>query len=225
MIRPEYDDPGHRRPHVLGPVLFLGLLTGLAFYLLITYRPALFGDGGQTTGAAGPADTQRTSLDQSSTPVLLALPSPTVYAVAPLFDLLDLLDDNLRHSLEDYAGQPVVLNFWASWCAPCRQEMPALQQAYSQNGESGLVVLGVNQTWQDSLTEARAFVAELDLTFPNVRDDDGLTSNEEYQIIGLPTTVFITPEGKIARVQIGQMTEEQIVTFTSRLIAGEPLTP
>ncbi|RME00956.1 MAG: hypothetical protein D6816_12985 [Bacteroidetes bacterium] len=83
----------------------------------------------------------------------------------------------------------------------------------------------VTNVHNDDLEAAQAFVTDLGLTFPSVRDDDGKTSDELYRIIGLPTSVFVTPEGKVAYVQIGQMTEEQIRFYSSQLFAGQPITP
>jgi hypothetical protein len=101
--------------------------------------------------------------------------------------------------------------------------MPALQQAYQEHSREGLVLLGVNQTYIDDLDAAQAFVQELNVTFPSVRDDTGNISEGRYRVLGLPTTVFITPDASIAHVQIGQLTESQIANFTQKLIAGEPL--
>jgi thiol-disulfide isomerase/thioredoxin len=136
-----------------------------------------------------------------------------------------LFNDSLSRRLADYIGQPVVLNFWASWCVPCKEEMPGLQRAYDKYGDEGLVVLGVHQTFVDDLDAARDFVNKLALTFPNVRDETGDVSEGLYQVIGLPTSVFITSEGDIAHKQIGQMTERQIEDFSALLVTGEQITP
>jgi thiol-disulfide isomerase/thioredoxin len=136
-----------------------------------------------------------------------------------------LFEDSLEHTLTDYAGRPVILNFWASWCVPCRIEMPALQRVYEEHRDSGLVVLGLNQTYMDNPVAARDFVDELALTFPNVRDDTGNISEALYQVIGLPTSVFITADGEITQRQIGQMTDAQIENFSRQLTTGEAITP
>ena len=107
------------------------------------------------------------------------------------------------------------LNFWASWCVPCREEMPALERAYQLYQEQGLVVLGINQLYVDDLAAAQAFVTELQLTFLNVADESGQVSERLYRVVGLPTSVFITPDGEIAHVQIGQMTDRQIDSYSS----------
>ena len=98
-------------------------------------------------------------------PTRTPLPAVAVATTAPAFQLPDLFDDERTLALSDYAGQPVILNFWASWCVPCRDEMPALERAYQQYREQGLVVLGINQLYVDDLDAAQAFVRELQLTF------------------------------------------------------------
>ena len=87
-------------------------------------------------------------------PTVTPLPSLNVATEAPNFTLPDLKDDTNLRSLADYAGKPVILNFWASWCVPCREEMPALQRIYEQYNPDGLIVLGINQTFVDDLETA-----------------------------------------------------------------------
>ena len=70
--------------------------------------------------------------------------------------------------LSDLRGQPVILNFWASWCPPCRAEMPAIQAVHQAYQNDGLMVLGVNAANQDNLTEAHEFITDLELSFPNL---------------------------------------------------------
>ncbi|MFQ5696389.1 MAG: TlpA family protein disulfide reductase [Terriglobia bacterium] len=158
----------------------------------------------------------------------LALPAGLVLRPvepAPDFTLKDLFDDTRTHSLSGLAGQPVILNFWASWCNPCREEMPALERAYIDHQNEGLKILGVNQTMVDDVDAARAFVTELGLTFPNARDDTGAVSDDLYRVMGLPTSIFVSPGGDVAHVQIGAMTNLQIEDFSHRLLAGEPVSP
>ena len=144
---------------------------------------------------------------------------------APSFTLPDLNDSANLRSLAAYSGRPVILNFWASWCVPCREEMPALQRIYDLHNLEGLVVLGINQTFVDDLDTARAFVQELALTFPNVRDDEGDVSGSLYRVMGLPTSVFIAEDGEIVHVQVGQLTDEQISLYSERLLTGEKIVP
>lgn len=119
---------------------------------------------------------------------------------APDFALETL--DGQTLNLADLRGQAVVLNFWASWCGPCRAEMPELQQAYLDNGDGGLVVLGVNQGEQQPI--AADFIQRYGLTFPVVLDQRLLVS-QLYRTNSLPTTFFIDRNGIIREQVIGQM--------------------
>lgn len=169
-----------------------------------------------SAGAATAAPIQPTS-----TP----LPQLAVGGMSPDFTLPDLNDSTNLLGLTDFAGSPVILNFWASWCVPCREEMPTLQRVYELHNPDGLVVLGINQTFADDLDTARAFVQELALTFPNVRDDNGDVSGSIYRVMGLPTSVFISEDGEIVHVQVGQLTDEQISRYSEQLVAGEEIEP
>ncbi len=161
----------------------------------------------------------------SVAPPNTSAPTSESITTATSFRLPDLFDASITIALSDYAGQPVILNFWASWCVPCRTEMPALQHAYEQYQEDGLVVLGVNQLFVDNLKAAQDFVAELELTFPNVVDESGHVSEQGYNVVGLPTSVFINAAGEIIHVQVGQMKEEQIDSFIQQLIGEEVVIP
>jgi thiol-disulfide isomerase/thioredoxin len=172
--------------------------------------------------SSAPRTAENTALPGVATP---AVHSVTLGAVAPDFTLPDLFDVETTYTLSTYQGQPVILNFWASWCVPCRREMPALQQTAARYKADGLVLLGMNQTYLDTLSEARAFVEELGLTFPTTRDDDGDIGARAYQVVGIPTTVFITQEGDVAHIQIGEMSLEQITAYTEQLMAGQPIQP
>ncbi|MCI0549934.1 MAG: TlpA family protein disulfide reductase, partial [Anaerolineae bacterium] len=95
---------------------------------------------------------------------LSSSPSPREGFLAPDFTL-DTLDGN-KVTLSELRGQIVVINFWATWCPPCRLETPALEKSYEQYKDSGVVLLGVNLTDQDSVSEVESFVQEFKLTYP-----------------------------------------------------------
>jgi peroxiredoxin len=126
--------------------------------------------------------------------------SPHRGFTAPDFDLETLGGDRLR--LSDLRGQVVVVNLWASWCPPCRAEMPALQQLFEAYREDGLVVVAVNATDQDSANAARTFVAEHGLTFPVVLDALGEASRA-YALQAMPSTYVVDRRGVIREVVIG----------------------
>jgi peroxiredoxin len=102
--------------------------------------------------------------------------------------------------LSDLRGQVVVLNFWATWCPPCRIEMPALQEVYVAYRERGLEVLAVNM--QEGSGQTSAFAAENGLTFPILFDPDGAVSSR-YRVTSLPTTLFVDRKGVIREVAVG----------------------
>ena len=102
--------------------------------------------------------------------------------------------DGRRTRLSDWQGQPVVLNFWATWCAPCREEMPAFVDLFHERQEEGLMIVGVNA--QETASQAAAFVDDFGITFPVVLDSRGEVQ-QLYSVRGLPTTVFIDREGRV----------------------------
>jgi cytochrome c biogenesis protein CcmG/thiol:disulfide interchange protein DsbE len=113
---------------------------------------------------------------------------------------LPRLSGNGVGSLADYRGKVVVLNFWASWCEPCREESPLLQRWHERIGERGGLVLGVDAL--DEIGHARAFIEEYGLTYPMLRDGDGST-REPFGILGFPETFVIDRQGRVAAVQRG----------------------
>jgi peroxiredoxin len=146
--------------------------------------------------------------------------SPRKGFFAPDFSL-GLLDGG-EVTLSELRGKPVVLNVWASWCPPCRAEMPALEKSFRIYKEMGVVVIGVNTTYQDSEKDAAAFVQEFGLTFPIALDQDGAMS-KIYLITGLPTTFFIDSQGIIRTVIVGgPMSEAVIQTNIEALLKDMP---
>lgn len=144
------------------------------------------------------------------------IPSPREGFLAPDFTLESLSGDQI--SLSDMRGKAIVLNLWASWCPPCRAEMPALQRVYQENHDRGLQVLAVNMTAQDSLTDVEAFVQEFNLTFPILLDTSGEVGNA-YLMRALPTTFFIDREGVIQRVIVGgPMSEVTLQSTVEQLL-------
>ena len=112
---------------------------------------------------------------------------------------LDTLDGG-KFKLSDQIGKPVVVNFWATWCPPCRAEFPALEDVYKNNRDKGLVVVGVDVA--ESPEVVAKFVSEAGVTFPIALDVSG-EATELYRIEGMPTTFFIGRDGKIKDTVIG----------------------
>jgi len=126
--------------------------------------------------------------------------SPRAGFPAPDFALQTVAGDTVR--LSDLRGQVVILNLWASWCGPCRAEMPDLEAVFTRHQSRGLVVLGVNSTFQDDPASAAAFALDRGVTFPILYDLDGAVSRR-YLLRALPTTFFVDRQGVIRSVIIG----------------------
>jgi peroxiredoxin len=127
---------------------------------------------------------------------------------APDFTLKDL--SGTVHSLIDHRNQVVLINFWTTWCPPCKEEMPALQEAYDRYQQRGFIVLGVNWTAVDDREQILPFVQELGLTFPILLDIDSVVSEDTYNLLGLPTTVFVDRNGIVTEVFIGALQLETL---------------
>ena len=118
-------------------------------------------------------------------------------------------------SLADLRGKGVVLNFWASWCVPCRDEAPMLESAWRREKENGIVFIGLD--YLDQEPAAKAFLEEFDITYPNGPDLQSQAARR-YGLKGVPETYFITPEGTIEQVVIGPITSAaQLESFLARI--------
>ncbi len=126
-------------------------------------------------------------------------PGATVGATAPDFQLADLDGNPVR--LADLRGQPVVVNFWASWCGPCVEEFPLLRDAAAAHAHDGLAVVGI--VYQDRSEAARDFMARHGGTWPTAMDPGGRVASA-YGILGPPETFFIGRDGTIVARHIGQ---------------------
>jgi peroxiredoxin len=113
--------------------------------------------------------------------------------VAPAFDLAGL--DGKRIALKDFRGKPVIVNFWATWCPPCRAEMPSIQRAWEAVKDDGIAVIAVN-VGEDAEIVAQ-FKAEYPLEFPLAMDKD-FSAVQSWPVKGLPTTFVLDPEGRLA---------------------------
>jgi thiol-disulfide isomerase/thioredoxin len=179
--------------HILKPLSLLILVVALVL--------AACGAGESATPAApqaaGPAVIAAESrlLDSSG-----GTGMPNVGEVAPNFEYT--LSDGTRHQLSDLHGKKVLLNFWATWCEPCRAEMPDLQQVLANYGDS-VIVLGVNKL--ETAAVIPPFAEELGVSFPLIVNTDGAIANR-YGAKNIPSSFFINTDGTIGARRIGVMT-------------------
>ncbi len=174
---------------VVLPLLVVGAIAGAIWWL--EYRPeARECPRSPISGQCyGPTD-----LAASQVPPGMKV-GPDVGKLAPDFFLETLTGGELR--LSDLRGRAVVLNFWATWCLPCRKEIPQLVAAYNQFADQGLVVVGVNL--QESPDTIRRYAEDFGMDFPIALDRRGSVA-DEYRLLGIPTTYFIDRQGVVRSV-------------------------
>jgi peroxiredoxin len=144
--------------------------------------------------------------------------APSKGFLAPDFTLSTLSGESI--TLSDLRGQAVLVNLWASWCTPCRAEMPAMQVVFERYKDRGFTILAVNATNQDSLSSAQAFVEELGVTYPILLDLDGEVS-ALYQLRALPSTFFVAADGRIQEVIIGGPMAEALLSIRAEQLIAE----
>ena len=144
------------------------------------------------------------------------IPAPQKGFLAPDFTLNTIDGEIIK--LSNLRGQAVLINLWATWCPPCRAEMPDMQHAYEHYNEQGFSILAINATNQDSLSAVKDFVSEHELSFPILLDTQGDVSRL-YQLRSLPTSFFVDSEGIIQEVIIGgPMSEALLLTRIDNLL-------
>ncbi|MBW1697596.1 MAG: TlpA family protein disulfide reductase [Deltaproteobacteria bacterium] len=123
--------------------------------------------------------------------------------------------DGQTISMRIMRGKPVVLNFWASWCPPCRIEAPLLEKAWRYYKKQGVAFIGVDL--QDREEDALRFIREFDITYPNAPDPTGEVSIS-YGVSGLPVTFFVSKEGQILRRWVGALEKEVLIRFIKEIM-------
>ena len=148
-------------------------------------------------------------------PPVESLSTTTVFLAD--FTLPDL-DDQPR-SIMEWSGRPLLINFWATWCAPCRREMPLLQSLQDSRGDGSLQVIGVAL---DNLPDVKRFVAAIDVTYPILYGEDDVTTIAESfgdEFIGLPFSVFIAPGGEILALRAGELHADDLRELVAEMDA------
>jgi peroxiredoxin len=145
-------------------------------------------------------------------PLLAQTPGKT----APAFTLKTL--DGTPASLSDFAGHPVLINFWASWCKPCRGEMPSIIAAYNARRQAGLAVLAIDLTDQEGSTkDIKKFQTEFQMPFPVLLDEKG-KARKLYALRGVPTSVFVGADGVVRAVNPGPISDAALQQHLSEIL-------
>ena len=142
-------------------------------------------------------------------------PLPKVGEMAPDFVVPDLLGN--EHRLSDYRGQAVWINFWGSWCPPCRAEMPELQLAYEELGPQGMVMLTISQ--RENPTDAALFSARNGVTFTVLTDPDQSLTWADYPVNNYPTHILVDREGRVQQVILSNLDRTQVIEAGTELLA------
>lgn len=190
----------------IGALLAVALFLALLAYGLVANAPNTGIDDGLARGAAQPAPGFELAVLQEG-----RLGRELRRKVEPA------LADG-RVALDELRGMPVVLNFWASWCVPCRVEAPLLEESWREARERGTLFVGLNM--QDLTGDAREFMREFDNTYLNVRDPSNDIARD-WGVTGLPETFFISSEGDVVGHVIGAISPEQLEAGVTAAERGE----
>ncbi len=161
----------------------------------------------EQVGDAAPADS---AADEAAPQALQGNP---VGQPAPLFTLPDMEGNPV--SLRDFRGRPVLLNFWATWCGPCRAEMPIIEEAYQKYKDQGFVVLAIDV--QENPEVAQAFAGWLGMTF-SILDDGSGNVSYQYRVRALPTSFFVDRKGVIRGWESGAMSRGVLERHLAKIL-------
>lgn len=144
----------------------------------------------------------------------------TIYQVgddAPDFELKQINKNNELESirLSEFKGQGVMLNFWGTWCKPCEEEMPYMQELYPEYKEKGIEIIAVSLDSTELVVDR--FIDKYDLTFPIPHDKTGEV-RDLYKIGPIPSSIFINPDGKIQRVVNGALSLESLENYFKEIL-------
>ena len=139
--------------------------------------------------------------------------------MAPDFTVYDL--EGEPHKLSDYYGKPIVLNFWASWCGPCKSEMPAFQSVYEQYSEEvNFLIVNMTDGYRETVELASGYIEENGYTFPVFYDTD-FSASLAYDVTSLPTSLFIDKDGYMVAYAMTAMPEDILLQGIEMILPKE----
>ena len=137
---------------------------------------------------------------------------------APELTLADI--QGVENSISDYRGQVVLINLWATWCIPCREEMPALQSFYDDNKDKGFTVIAINDG--DPLADVAKFAEDYDLTFPIWLDPTYIATEQAFKTMNLPSSFVIDRDGTVQLLWVGGISRAMLEKHVTPLIVEKP---
>lgn len=158
--------------------------------------------------------------NERSGPGIISIGRATDIRPRPAPDFVLTSFDGQRIQLSDYRGRIVVLNFWATWCPPCRVEAPVLQRASERLDSAGVSILGID-VWDDQAS-AIGFLNEMGVTYPNAEDATRLIP-VEFGVTGLPETFVIDRSGVLVRRWVGPLTDNDLDSLLAPVLAAAPV--
>lgn len=185
------------------------------YYLIVTVLAAVVILGGSVLLLNGCSEPAAEEIQPETTVETTAAAEPV--NLAPDFTFTDA--DGNKYKLSDFRGTPVVLNFWATWCGPCKAELPEFEEAYQEYGDQvQFIVVDLVEGREETVDNGLAYITEQGYTFPLFFD-----SNQEafaaYSITGIPTTCFISAEGEVVSSQLGMLDGETLLAGIESILS------
>ncbi|MFN8449856.1 MAG: TlpA disulfide reductase family protein [Anaerolineae bacterium] len=162
--------------------------------------------------------TNATASVRPATPLPVTLAPPKVLADAPIIDFTLTSLDGKTVSLSDYHGRVVFLNFWATWCTPCKRELPAFQAFQAQQPADGAAILAVDVA--ESPEQVQSFLNEFGVSGLTVLLDSDMTASDSYGVFNMPTTFVINRDGIVSYIKYGETTVDDLNTYMDALGAS-----
>jgi cytochrome c biogenesis protein CcmG/thiol:disulfide interchange protein DsbE len=196
------------------PARLVGAAAALIVGAIVLWQAGFIG-GGDNASVAGvdlpPADTSVVTPAVDGFEVGLKAGD-----VAPDFELSSF--DGQRIRLSDFRGRPVIVNFWATWCTPCREEMPAIEEAVRKNADANVAVLAVNRG--ERFSSAKDWVEKQGIVFTAFGYDPASAVFDQYHGTGMPTSFFVDAKGVITQVVAGPLRPSDLDSALQETIAG-----